>query len=125
HAAAFYIEGIFHTDGEQLAQYRDSGFGFPRRGHRNLDAEDKTDEVLGEIEAIVEAGEPPSLVWAHYFDVHEPYEDRSFGTTDVERYDGEIRAVDRAFERLVREARARVTRPLVIVVTADHGEEFR
>ncbi|HEY8430994.1 MAG TPA: sulfatase-like hydrolase/transferase [Sandaracinaceae bacterium] len=125
HAAAFYIEGIFHTDGEQLAQYRDSGFGFPRRGHRNLNAEARTDEVLGELDAIVQAGEPPSFLWVHYFDVHEPYEDRSFGTTDVERYDGEIRVVDRALERLVREARARVTRPLVIVVTADHGEEFR
>ncbi len=125
HAAAFYTQGIFHTDGPQLAVYRDGGYGFPRRSHRNVDAEEKTDEVLAELDAVVQAGEPPSFVWAHYFDVHEPYEDTSFGTTDVERYDGEIRIVDRAFERLIREARARLTRPLIVVVTADHGEEFR
>lgn len=125
HAAALYTEGIFHTDGAQLAQYRDAGFGFPRRSHRNVRAEEKTDEVLAELDLVMRSGEPPSLIWAHYFDVHEPYLDTSFGTADVERYDAEIRNVDRAFERLLREARARVTRPLIVLVTADHGEEFR
>ncbi len=125
HAAALYTEGIFHTDGAQLAQYRDSGFGFPRRSHRNVRAEEKTDEVLAELDLVMRSGEPPSLIWAHYFDVHEPYLDTSFGTADVERYDAEIRNVDRAFERLLREARGRVSRPLIVVVTADHGEEFR
>lgn len=125
HTSASYIEGIFHTDGEAMEQYRASKFGFAQTSHANHDAEEKTDEIVARVERIVEAGEPPSFLWAHYFDVHEPYEDTSFGNTDVERYDGEIRIVDRAFERLIREVRARVTRPLVIIVTADHGEEFR
>ncbi len=124
HAAAFYTDGIFHTDGEQLTPYRRSRFGFGRVSHRHIEAEAMTDEVLGEVGAIVEAGEPPSFVWAHYFDVHEPYQDTSFGARDVDRYDGEIRNVDRALARLIRSARERLTRPLVVVVTADHGEEF-
>lgn len=123
--SASYIQGIFHTDGEAMDQFRESRFGFRQTSHSNLDAEDRTDEAIARIERIVEAGEPPSFVWTHYFDVHEPYRDTYFGRTDIERYDGEIRKVDREFARLVREVRARVSRPLVIVVTADHGEEFR
>lgn len=125
HTSASYIQGIFHTDGAAMERFRASSFGFGQASHRNLDAKAKTDELLGELDRIVEAGEPPSFVWTHYFDVHEPYEDTFFGTTDIERYDGEIRKVDREFGRLIREARARLTRPLIIVVTADHGEEFR
>lgn len=125
HTTASYIEGIFHTDGESMEQYRASKFGFAETSHSNLDAERRTDEAIDRIQRIVEAGEPPTFFWTHYFDVHEPYRDTTFGTTDIERYDGEIRKVDRAFERLIREVRARVTRPLIIVVTADHGEEFR
>jgi arylsulfatase A-like enzyme len=124
HAAAFYTAGIFHTDGAQLARYRDTHFGFGRVSNRHVEAEPLTDEVLSEISAIVEAGEPPSFVWAHYFDVHEPYRDTSFGTRDIDRYDGEIRNVDRALARLFRTARSLLRRPLIVVITADHGEEF-
>ncbi len=124
-AAAFYTDGIFHTDGERLDMYRERSFGFARRSHRHLDAEDRTNEVLDEIDGIVEAGEPPSLLWVHYFDVHEPYRDTSFGTADIDRYDGEIRNVDRALARLIRETRSRFRRPVIIAITADHGEEFR
>lgn len=125
HAAAFYTQGIFHTDGEHLARYRDARFDFERVSHRHLDAEARTDEVLHELGRIVELGEPPSFVWAHYFDAHEPYEATTFGDSEVQRYDGEILNVDRAVGRLLRGARERVSRPLVVVISADHGEEFR
>lgn len=125
HTSASYIEGVFHTDGEAMEQFRVSKFGFAETSHANLDADRKTDLILERVQRIVEAGEPPALLWAHYFDVHEPYRDTTFGTTDIERYDGEIRKVDRAFGRLIREVRARVTRPVIVVITADHGEEFR
>ncbi len=49
HCAAFYTQGIFHTDGARLARYRDGEFGFGRLSHRNTSAEEKTDEVLSEI----------------------------------------------------------------------------
>lgn len=125
HTAAFYTLGIFHTEGERLARYRDTAFGFGRHDHTNLKAEELTDRVLEEAGRIVEAGEPPSLLWAHYFDVHEPYEETSLGTSDVDRYDGEIRNVDRAFGRLLRELDGRFERDVIVVITADHGEEFR
>lgn len=125
HTSAFYTEGIFHTEGERLARYRDNAFGFAYHDHTNADAEQKTDLVLEHIDRIVERGEPASVIWAHYFDVHEPYRETALGTSNVDRYDGEIRNVDRAFGRLLREARERLDRELVVVVSADHGEEFR
>lgn len=124
HTAAFFTMGIFHTEGERLDIYQSDAFGFQRHQHDNPRAEERTDQVLAEIDRVVEDGEPPSLIWAHYFDTHEPYLDTSLGSADVDRYDAEIRNVDRAFARLLREARARLDRPVVVVLTADHGEEF-
>ncbi len=125
HTAAFYTLGIFHTEGERLRPYEHGAFGFSRHEHTNFRAEERTDVTLAEIDRIVERGEPPSFVWTHYFDVHEPYLDTSLGRADSDRYDAEIRNVDRAFARLLREMERRVNRPVIVVLTADHGEEFR
>ena len=125
HTAALFTDGIFHTDGERLAHLRDTGFGFERQMHDELGAELKTEAALGEIDTVVAAGEPPSALWVHYFDVHEPYRDTRFGESDADRYDSEIRHVDAEIARLIGEARARLSRPIVIALTADHGEEFR
>jgi arylsulfatase A-like enzyme len=120
-----YTLGIFHTEGENLRLYEHNSLGFARHEHANLNAERRTDLALSEIDRLVAEGEPPSLLWTHYFDVHEPYLDTRYGTSDMDRYDGEIAHVDTEVGRLLREARARLTRPLIVVLTADHGEEFR
>ncbi|MFW5876894.1 MAG: sulfatase-like hydrolase/transferase [Myxococcota bacterium] len=125
HTAAFYTNGIFHTEGERVQRYHDTAFDFARHDHGNAAAEKRTDRVLAEIDRVLDQGEPPSFLWAHYFDVHEPYRDESFGTSPMDRYDGEIRKVDRALGRLLREARQRLSKDLIVVLTADHGEEFR
>ena len=123
--AGLYTLGIFHTEGESLRLYEHNSLGFARHEHANLEAELRTDLALAEIDRVVADGEPPSLLWTHFFDVHEPYQDTRYGTSDMDRYDGEIAHVDRAFGRLLREARARLRRPIIVVLTADHGEEFR
>jgi len=125
HTAAFFTPGIFHTGGERLANYEQSAFGFDLHDHHARPAEQLTDRVLEEIDRTAAAGEPNSFIWAHYFDVHEPYRATEFGTSALDRYDSEIRRVDAAVARLVREARARLSREVVVVLTADHGEEFR
>ncbi|MFO0695657.1 MAG: sulfatase-like hydrolase/transferase [Polyangiales bacterium] len=124
HTAAFYTLGIFHTEGERLRPYEEGVFAFQRHEHTNFRAEERVDKALEEYDRILERGEPPSFVWTHFFDVHEPYLDTSLGSADMDRYDAEIRNVDRAFARLIRETKKRIHRPLVVVVTADHGEEF-
>ncbi len=125
HTAAFFIRGIFYTETERFKAYANNAFGFAYHDHANARAERMTDKVLAEIDRTVERGEPSSLFWAHYFDVHEPYRETHFGTSDVDRYDSEILKVDRAVERLVAGARNRLEGDLIIAVTSDHGEEFR
>lgn len=120
----FYIDGIFHTAGERLEPYRTSSFGFEHHHSRVLDAEGLTDAALRELELMEVAGEPSSFLWLHYFDAHHPYRETSLGTSEIDRYDGEIRNVDRALERLL-EGVSQLSRPVVIALTADHGEEFR
>jgi HEAT repeat protein len=66
------------------------------------------------------------LLWVHLFGPHEPYEahpEHPFGDRDVDRYDSEIAAADATVGELVDHVRA--ARPgAVVIVTADHGEEF-
>ncbi len=125
HTAAFFTDGIFHTEGHKLARYRDSAFDFALFDQTNREAEDMTDRVLEEVERIRAQGEPPSLFWVHYFDVHEPYQETTFGSSDHDRYDSEILHVDRELTRLLSELEKRFTRPFVLAISADHGEEFR
>jgi len=124
HSAAFYTQGIFHTAAERLSSYEQDAFGFALHDHQDRPPEQMTDRVLEEIDRTVQRGEPNALFWVHYFNVHEPYRATTFGTSDVDRYDSEILAADAAIGRLVRSARARLKKPLVVVITADHGEEF-
>jgi len=73
----------------------------------------------------------PWFLWLHYFDPHAPYlvhegVSERFGTeSDVDRYDGEIAFTDqhlgRLFEAFERLGFAENT---ILVVVADHGEEF-
>ena len=123
--SAFYTVGIFHTEGERLQSYRSNAFGFQLHDHVDREADETTDRVLEEVDRVTREGEQPTFFWAHYFDVHEPYEDTHFGTSDVERYDGEILKADRAIGRLVDEMERRLHGKLVVVISADHGEEFR
>ncbi|MBK8173377.1 MAG: sulfatase-like hydrolase/transferase [Sandaracinaceae bacterium] len=124
HTAGFYTLGIFHTEGERLLPYRENAFGFAVHDHAERDAEQTATRVLEEVQRLATHNESPAFLWAHFFDCHEPYEDTSLGTRDVDRYDGELRKTDRAIQRLVTETRRILGEDLVIVVTSDHGEEF-
>ncbi len=74
----------------------------------------------------------PFFLWAHYFDAHAPHAappvgsaPGTFASTADERaaYRDEIERIDRQLGRLLAAARAAAgTRPLCIVVVADHGE---
>ncbi len=123
--SALFPMGIFHTEGERLRPYADNHFRFEHVDTRDLEAEAKTDAAIEELHEIGRAGEPPSFTWVHYFDVHEPYQATRFGRTDVDRYDSEIAKVDAAIARLLEAAEEIFAGELIVVVSADHGEEFR
>nr|HEX4318823.1 sulfatase-like hydrolase/transferase [Kofleriaceae bacterium] len=69
------------------------------------------------------------FLWVHYYDPHASYEPHaevpSFGTSDVDLYDGEIRFTDLHIGRLLDELRAKgLYDKTVVVLTGDHGEGF-
>lgn len=65
----------------------------------------------------------PYFLWLHFYDPHHPYEAPSgpdFGERDVDRYDTEISYVDQHVGRVL----AALDPSTIVVVTADHGDEF-
>ncbi len=123
--AAFYPAGLFFDGGGPLQPYADTRFGVAWADTRTLRAGALTDAALERIGFVAAHGEPRSFFWLHYFDAHEPYEPQDLprDAPAVDRYDAEVRAIDRALARLV-DGLAQLARPTLLVVTADHGEEF-
>ena len=73
----------------------------------------------------------PWLLWLHFFDPHAPYlahpgiSERFGLERDVERYDGEIAYTDLHLGRLLDELeQSPLAANTIVVVVADHGEEF-
>jgi len=122
HTAALYTRGIFFTEGDRLTAYRDNNFGFARAAHVDRMAAEQTQAAQEEVDDIARRGEPLSLLWVHYFDAHAPYQGQ--GPNPMAQYDAAARTVDGRIDALVRYARSRLRRPVVVAVTADHGEEF-
>jgi HEAT repeat protein/arylsulfatase A-like enzyme len=121
---ALYTQGIFFTEGERVAHYRRSKFGFNKVFGGAPPPDELTDRTIAEIDKAVLNGEPPLFIWVHYFNVHEPYQRTTFGTSPADRYDGEIAAMDPEVVRLIEHAEAVLKKGVVIGFTADHGEEF-
>jgi arylsulfatase A-like enzyme len=79
---------------------------------------------------VVHAEKPqPFFMWLHFYSPHHPYDKRDgfdFGDSDIDRYDSEIAFDDREvgviLDKLDNEGLSDRT---IIVLTADHGEEFR
>ncbi len=114
---------MFFVDAQKLKAYADTYFNFEYVKFEYLDAERRVDQ----IESYFDTVKPPkAFVWVHFFEPHEPYEahaDFPFGATDIDRYDSEIAYVDRAIGRLVAYLR-RVRPRAIVILAADHGEEF-
>ena len=124
--AAFYPPAVFYIDQERFSEFETSGLGFEYRWVEFTSAETKVKEVS---KYLASAGPEPVFLWVHLFEPHEPYVDHpgyAFGADTklpVDSYDSEVAYADAAIGDLLRVVRA--SRPnAVVVVTADHGEEF-
>lgn len=122
--AAFYPPAVFFVDGERFASFSKAGLGFEYKKEQFSTAAERAEEVRGYLEK-----QPPGrrmFMWVHLFEPHEPYvhhEEHDFGDRNIDRYDSEIAAADAGLGAIVRTVRKH--RPkTVVIVTADHGEEF-
>lgn len=121
--AAFYPPAIFFIDGDKFAPLRDKKLGFEYAKIEFAEGDKRVGQVKEYLDGV-KAG-VPVFAWVHLFGPHEPYEKGSidFGDRDIDRYDSEVRAADDTIRALVETFRARSPKSIVIV-TADHGEEF-
>lgn len=122
--AAFYPPAVFYIERERLRALEDSAYGVEYLKYEYLPADRRTDQVL----AFFEAEKPEkAFVWVHYLDPHEPYEvhagDVPASASDRARYEGELRYVDAQVARLLRYLADKRPGALVLIA-ADHGEEF-
>jgi arylsulfatase A-like enzyme/HEAT repeat protein len=121
--AAFYPPAVFFIDSNKLKTFAETNFDFEYVKFEFIDAQRRVDQLLAYYDTVKPNR---SFVWVHFFEPHEPYvahDGFPFGSGDVDRYDSEIAYTDAAVGRLVKEVRAR--RPgTIVIVAADHGEEF-
>jgi arylsulfatase A-like enzyme len=121
--AAFYPPSVFFIDEKKFTTYQESNFGFEYVKFEYLDADKRVDQIVTFLETEKPAR---TFVWVHFFEPHEPYDVHpgiSFGSSAIDRYDGEVAYVDRAVGRLIDYIHK--NRPgAIIAITADHGEEF-
>ncbi len=110
------------AEGFSAYDYSVLGNGHP---HDVATARPLTDLVERSLKTLQE----PFFLWGHYFDPHFAYLPharwRSFGSTDIDRYDQEIAHTDNQISRLLSSLRDKgLYDNTVIVLTSDHGEEF-
>jgi arylsulfatase A-like enzyme len=123
--AAFYPPAVFFIDGDHFTRFRDNHFDFEYAKVEFAEGQKRIQQVKDYLESTRNLERKPLFLWVHLFGPHEPYEtqDTDYGPRDIDRYDSEIRAADRTALGVVEAFRARAPDGIVIV-SADHGEEF-
>jgi len=121
--AAFYPPAVFFVNRERFQAFDQARLGFEYGWVEFAEGPRRVQQVQDYLDAA--EPERPLFVWVHLFGPHEPYESGSvdFGPNDLDRYDSEIRSADDTVASLVSAFRG--ARPSgVVIVSADHGEEF-
>jgi hypothetical protein len=125
--AAFYPPAVFFIDEGHFRTFESAQLGFEYAKVEFADPalrEKQVDEYLRRVPSGA-----PLFLWVHFFEPHEPYvmhPDHAFsgGTPpEIDAYDSEVATADDGVGRIVRLVRAR-RGGAVVIVTADHGEEF-
>jgi len=121
--AAFYNSALFASDESKLAALGVKKLGFESIVENDAPGRERPKEVARHLDKLDAAS--GVFTWVHLDEPHEPYvqQGESFGSRDIDRYDSEIAEADAVIAALIKEVRARRPKTLVIV-TADHGEEF-
>ncbi len=123
--AAFYPPAVFFIDTSRFEHFEKSRLDFEYSKVEFAEGELRASQVRSFLDG--ERGSTkPLFLWMHLFSPHEPYEAHEgldFGPRDVDRYDSEIASADRTLGAVVRMVREKSPNA-VVIITADHGEEF-
>jgi hypothetical protein len=101
----------------------------PAESHVRFDPEGDAVVAKRALEVLASRDEKPFFLWLHFYGVHGPDAQHAgvprFGDDVIAGYDHEIASVDRELQPVF-EALAAIEqeRPLVTVLTSDHGERF-
>jgi arylsulfatase A-like enzyme/HEAT repeat protein len=121
--AAFFPPAVFYIDAQKMKAFEATNFDFEYVKYEYLSAEER----IGQIQAFLAAEHPQKLfLWLHLFEPHEPYDKHAgfdFGTSDLDRYDSEIAYADSVVGKVV-QLLDRERPGAIVVIAADHGEEF-
>jgi arylsulfatase A-like enzyme len=122
--AAFYPPAVFFIDPMHFEDMKKRALDFEYRWVEFAEAEERIAQVE---HYLAEApSNRPLFAWVHLFGPHEPYEahpEHAFGERDIDRYDSEVAAADATLGKLVTTFVQKRSNA-VVIVTADHGEEF-
>lgn len=124
--AAFYPPAVFFIDQDRFKTFEAEHLGFEYAKVEFADPALRERQVGAYLESAPQ--QTPLFLWVHLFEPHEPYvmhPDHVFGgaSPDVDAYDSEVAEDDDAIGAIAGLFRAH--RPgAVVIVTADHGEEF-
>lgn len=121
----FFTRSIFFIDRSKFKPLENKGYGF---GYLKMEyrftADQKVNQALNFLKKMKDKN-VPIFTWVHLFEPHEPYkpECTHFGTEDEQRYDCEIYTADKELKRLFDYVEEYFP-GTIIIVAADHGEEF-
>ena len=134
--AGYDTAAIACCDRFETAEHEYAGFKFIdrtpvpfrkiRRGQLNGDL--VADRAIAWLEKRAGRSQP-FFLWMHFIDPHSPYVvpdgGTSFGAEAIDRYDAELAFVDKQLGRLLAAIdQLGLGSSTIVVVTADHGEEF-
>jgi arylsulfatase A-like enzyme/HEAT repeat protein len=122
--AAFYPPAVFFIDEAKFESFEQRALDFEYRKVEFADPALREAQLTGYLASA--PADKPLFLWVHFFEPHEPYvehPEHHFGDADIDAYDSEIATADDGVGRVVSAVRA-VRPSAVIIVTADHGEEF-
>ncbi len=121
---AFYPPAVFFIDEAKFDSFESRALDFEYRKVEFADPALRESQVRDYLATA--STDKPLFLWVHFFEPHEPYVQHPahpFGDSDVDAYDSEVAEADEGVGRVVSAVRA--SRPnAVVIVTADHGEEF-
>jgi len=119
----FFLRGAGITRG--FKHIDDRAYQEANRSNRGVTSRILTDQAM----AWVSQTNSPWLLWIHYLDPHTPYDPYGgvpSGAPMFERYVSELRRVDDQLHRLFSHLEAeKQLADTMVIVAADHGEEFR